>query len=211
MENIVLKGVNKNIKGVQVLNDINLTFEKGKIYGLHGHNGSGKTMLLRIIAGLIKPTKGEIKFGNKILHKNMDFPESIGVLIENPNFWSNYTGKESLQALAKIKNIIGDKEIIEILKKVGLNENDKRTVKKYSLGMKKRLGIAQSIMEKPEIILFDEPTNALDKNGIKMFHSILEEELSRGTIIIIASHNVVDIDLCETKIEMSDGNIVWGE
>lgn len=211
MEKVALKNVDKEIKGVPILNDISLTFEKGTIYGLYGHNGSGKTMLLRMIAGLIKPTRGEVLIDEKKLHFDMDFPERIGVVIETPEFWSNYTGKEVLKTLAEIKGTIGDKEIIEALQRVGLDPKDKRVIKKYSLGMKQRLGIAQAIMERPDILLLDEPTNALDQSGIELARRIIREESDRGALVVIASHNATDLEECQIKIEMSDGNIVGKE
>ena len=211
MEKVSLKNVYKDIKGVSILNDINLTFEKGTIYGLYGHNGSGKTMLLRMIAGLIKPTRGEVFIDEKRLHCDMDFPGSIGVVIETPEFWSNYTGKEVLKTLAEIKGIIGDEEIIQALQRVGLDPKDKRVIKKYSLGMKQRLGIAQAIMERPDILLLDEPTNALDQSGIELARGIIREERDRGALVVIASHNATDLEECQIKIEMSDGNIVRNE
>lgn len=180
MKEIKIINVTKEIKGVIVLKGINLTFEAGHIYGLFGHNGSGKTMLLRMIAGLIRPTRGEVYIDEMMLHRDMDFPESIGVIIENPGFWSNYTGKEVLKSLAAIKGIIGETEIDTSLIRVGLDPKEKKVVKKYSLGMKQRLGLAQAIMETPEIILLDEPTNALDKKGVELARTIIQEEAARG-------------------------------
>ncbi|WP_027400526.1 ABC transporter ATP-binding protein [Anaerovorax odorimutans] len=208
MDKVILKNVYKEIKGVTVLRDINFTLKKRMIYGLFGHNGSGKTMLLRMIAGLIKPTSGEVYIDGKKLHTDMDFPESIGVIIETPDFWSNYTGKEVLKTLAEIKKIINDNDIDKALQRVGLDPKDKRVIKKYSLGMKQRLGIAQAIMESPDILLLDEPTNALDKSGIELARKIIREERDRGALVVIASHNVADLEECQIKIELSDGSIV---
>lgn len=208
MKEIKIIDVSKEIKGATVLREINLTFEAGHIYGLFGHNGSGKTMLLRMIAGLIHPTQGEVYIDNLKLQRDMDFPESIGVIIENPGFWSSYTGKEVLKLLAAIKGIIGETEMDSSLIRVGLDPREKKVVKKYSLGMKQRLGLAQAIMEKPEIILLDEPTNALDKNGIELARMIIQEEAARGALVIIASHNARDLEVCDKIIEMSDGKIL---
>ena len=208
MEKITLEHVSKVIKNVEVLKDINVCLQKGKVYGLKGYNGSGKTMLLRMIAGLIKPTEGTVFIDDKILHKDMDFPEDIGVMIENPNFWSNYTGKEVLYSLAMINKKIGMSEIDEVLERVELNPQDKRIIKKYSLGMKKRLGIAQAIMEKPQVILLDEPSNALDKKGVEMVRKIIQDERERGALIVLASHQNEDLDICDAIIEIEEGRIV---
>lgn len=164
-------------------------------------------MLLRAIAGLIRPTRGEIKIGEKILHQDMDFPESIGVLIETPNFWKNYTGVKVLKTLASIKNVIGQREIEEILQKVGLDPKDSRTVRKYSLGMKQRLGIAQALMEQPDILLLDEPTNAIDKMGVQVVEDLFRKEANRGAVVIIASHNLQDLEHCDQLLEMDQGRI----
>lgn len=190
-----------------ILDEINYEFHPGVIYGIHGRNGSGKTMLLRAIAGLIRPTRGEIKIGEKILHQDMDFPESIGVLIETPNFWKNYTGVKVLKTLASIKNVIGQREIEEILQKVGLDPKDSRTVRKYSLGMKQRLGIAQALMEQPDILLLDEPTNAIDKMGVQVVEDLFRKEANRGAVVIIASHNLQDLEHCDQLLEMDQGRI----
>jgi len=208
MERIILEHVSKVIRNVEVLNDINLSFEKGKIYGLKGYNGSGKTMLLRMIAGLIQPTEGTVSVDDEILHKDIDFPKDMGVLIENPNFWNNYTAKEVLYSLAVINKKIGIKEIDKALKRVELDSDDKRTIRKYSLGMKKRLGIAQAIMEEPQILLLDEPSNALDKQGVGLVRTIIQEEKKRGALIILASHQQEDLGICDVVIEIEDGRIV---
>lgn len=208
VEQIKIDKVSKQIKGVWVLKDISLEFQGGVIYGLSGCNGSGKTMLLRMIAGLIRPTEGVVSVNDKILHKDMDYPPAIGVLIENPGFWKNYTGFEVLQMLADIKKSIGEKDISETMLRVGLEPGDKRTVKKYSLGMRQKLGIAQAIMEKPDIILLDEPTNALDKKSIGIVRQIIKEEAERGAIVIIASHNSMDLEICDEVIELEEGMVI---
>lgn len=184
-----------------------MTMESGKIYGLFGRNGSGKTMLLRLIAGLIHPSSGQVIIDGKILHKEMDFPESIGVLIETPDFWKGYTGKKVLKTLASIKNQISDDEIENTMRRVGLDPEDGRTVRKYSLGMKQRLGIAQAIMEKPDILLLDEPTNALDKNGVIQMREMMREEAKRGAIVVIASHNAQDLKHCDCYFEIEEGTV----
>lgn len=209
MKYICIKNLTKSIKGNTILDNINYKFESGNIYGIYGHNGSGKTMLFRAISGLIRPTSGSINISGKELHKDIDFPESIGVVIENPEFWPNYTGWQVLKMLSNIKNIINDEDIEEALFRVGLDPNDKKTIKKYSLGMKQRLGIAQAIMEKADIIILDEPTNALDEDGIELIHKLILEEKKRGAIILITSHNKYDIDiLSDIKLRMNGGKLI---
>ena len=209
MKYICIKNLTKSIKGNTILDNINYKFESGNIYGIYGHNGSGKTMLFRAISGLIRPTSGSINISGKELHKDIDFPESIGVVIENPEFWPNYTGWQVLKMLSNIKNIINDEDIEEALFRVGLDPNDKKTIKKYSLGMKQRLGIAQAIMEKADIIILDEPTNALDEDGIELIHKLILEKKKRGAIILIASHNKYDIDiLSDIKLRMNGGKLI---
>lgn len=198
----------KTFKHHEVLKDINLSLEKGKIYGFLGRNASGKTMLFRAICGLIKPTQGQVIIDNKVLHKDISFPPSVGVIIESPGFWDYYTGFENLKILSSIKGLITDNEITSAIMKVGLNPSDKRTFKKYSLGMKQRLGIAQAIMEKPDLIVLDEPTNALDEEGVRIVRKILIEEKERGALILVASHNKEDIELLSsTKFKIDNGKI----
>lgn len=171
---IELINASKIIKKVKILDSINLTLDSGKIYGLKGKNGSGKTMIMRLICGLIKPTDGKVVIDGEELGKDIAFPRSVGVLIENPSFISEYTGAENLAMLASIKNSIGKDEINDVLTKVGLDPCDKRTYRKYSLGMKQRLGIAAAIMEKPDIVILDEPINALDESGASVVRDILK-------------------------------------
>ena len=205
---VVFKNYNKLIKKKEILTDINLTFESGKIYGLHGHNGSGKTMLLRAICGLILPTSGSVTVDGKTVGKDIEFPDSVGVIIENMSLIPEYTGFKNLQLLAGIKKKIGDIEIRDTLISVGLDPDDKRKVKEYSLGMKQKLNFAQAIMEKPELLLLDEPTNAMDVQTVGKVRSILAEMKEKGTLIIIASHNKEDLDaLCDEFIDICDGKI----
>ncbi len=211
MNEIIISGISKTIKGTEILKNIDLKLRGGKIYGLYGSNGSGKTMLLRAVAGLIRIDSGSIIINGKQLHKETDFPESIGVVIENPQFWDGYTGFENLKMLASIKKQINDEAIRATLEKVGLDPGDKKTVKKYSLGMKQKLGIAQAIMESPDIILLDEPTNALDKKSTENIRGIIAEEAARGAIVVIASHVEADLDICDIRYEMSDGEIYYEE
>ncbi len=210
MEKTVIKFENytKVIKGVTILDNINLKFEKGKIYGLIGRNGSGKSMLFKALCGLIKATEGKVIVNNKEIGKDVDFPENIGILIEYPGFLEHINGFSNLEYLAKIQNKITDKDIIEALNIVGLDYKDKRSVKKYSLGMKQRLGIAQAIMEDPEIIVLDEPMNGLDKDGVKVIRELILNLKTRDKTIILASHNSEDIKLlCDEVYEIDRGRI----
>jgi hypothetical protein len=202
---IQVKNLSKEIKGKYILNNINLSFERGKIYGLYGRNGSGKTMLLRALAGLLIPTEGEIDMDGKILHKDMDFPENVGIIIENTSLLPQFDGFTNLKQLGKIRNVATDEDIDNALDTVGLKGETKK-VKAYSLGMRQRLSIAQAIFEKPELLLLDEPTNALDENYINKVREILLKEKDRGAIVIIASHNKDDLRiLADEIISMSDG------
>lgn len=206
---IKLTNVSKVIKKAKVLDHINLEFESGKVYGLKGKNGSGKTMLMRVICGLISATEGTVEIDGKILGKDMSFPESVGILIENPAFINNYTGFKNLQVLASIQNRISDKEIRDALLQVGLEPEDKRTFRKYSLGMKQKLGIAAAFMEQPDIIILDEPINALDEAGANQVHTILKEQKERGALIIIACHDKEELEMLSDEIiEIYEGKIV---
>ncbi|EJS50629.1 multidrug ABC transporter ATP-binding protein [Bacillus cereus] len=206
---LYLHNVNKIIKNRTVLENINLTLERGKIYGFKGDNGSGKTMLFRMISGLILPTSGDVYIDNMKLHETISFPPSIGLLIEYPAFLPQYTGFKNLQILAKIKNIIKETEIKETLEKVGLDPNDKRKFSKYSLGMKQRLGLAQALMEDPDLILLDEPTNALDSKGIEDIRKILEIEREKGKLILIASHDKEELQyLADEIFTIEKGKII---
>lgn len=205
---IKITELTKKIGKSVVLDNINLEFKGGKIYGLRGKNGSGKTMLMRSICGLILPTDGKILINDKVLGKDMSFPESIGILIENPAFIDNFSGYRNLKALADINKLITEDEVKEIIKKVGLNPDDKKKYKKYSLGMKQRLGIAAAVMEKPEIILLDEPINALDESGVKEIGNLLFELKSEDRIIIVACHDREELEyLSDEIIEISNGKV----
>jgi ABC-2 type transport system ATP-binding protein len=205
---VELTNVSKKIKGVTVLNDINLRMESGKIYGFKGKNGSGKTMLMRAVAGLIK-VRGTVNIDGRILGKDESFPPSIGILIENPAFISSYTGFENLKTLASIRGRINDDKIRETLKEMGLEPDDKRTFRKYSLGMKQRLGIAAAIMEEPDLIILDEPVNAIDESGLEQIREILKKHKERGALIIIACHDSDELEfLSDEIIEIAEGKIV---
>lgn len=189
MSEIVVNEVSKSIYGVPIINSVSMTLVSGNVYGFQGINGSGKTMLMRLICGLIYPTKGEIVIDGKRLGKEITFPQSVGLLLENPAFLDSYTGFENLEMLASIKNIITREEIHEAITSVGLDPLDKRKYKKFSLGMKQRLGIAAAIMEKPDILILDEPTNSLDSSGVSLVKTIIAKERERGAIIILACHD----------------------
>ena len=209
MENsIIINELAKIIKGVDVLKDINLEFTGGNVYGLSGKNGCGKTMLMRAICGLIKPTKGEIIINDKTLGKDMSFPESVGALIENPAFLNNYSGFDNLRLLADIKGIATDEEIRETMTKVGLNPDDPKKYRKYSLGMKQKLGIACAVMEKPDIVILDESINAIDESGVKLVEKIFEELKENGSIIIVACHDKEELELLADEIiYMEEGTV----
>lgn len=190
MSEIVVNEVSKSIYGVPIINSVSMILVSGNVYGFQGINGSGKTMLMRLICGLIYPTKGEIVIDGKRLGKEITFPQSVGLLLENPAFLDSYTGFENLEMLASIKNIITREEIHEAITSVGLDPLDKRKYKKFSLGMKQRLGIAAAIMEKPDILILDEPTNSLDSSGVFLVKTIIAKERERGAIIILACHDL---------------------
>ncbi|MBO5426529.1 MAG: ATP-binding cassette domain-containing protein [Lachnospiraceae bacterium] len=206
---IELKNISKVIKKNNVLEDINYTFTGGCVYGLIGKNGCGKTMLMRLIAGLIYPTSGSVCINDKILGKDISFPDSIGILIENPEFLNDYTGFENLKLLAGLQKNVDEQEIKDTLTSVGLDYNDKRKFYKYSLGMRQRLGIAAAIMGKPEIILMDEPINAIDEDGVAIIRDLIRGLVDKNRIIIIACHDKEEMDyLADKKILMSSGKIV---
>ncbi len=206
MSYIELKNVNKVIKGRQILKNINLSIEKGTITGLIGINGSGKTMLLRAISGLIR-VDGEIKINGKKL-ENGTFPEDIGVLIEMPGFLPEFTGKKNLELLAMIQDNVSKEAIEEALIAVGLNPNDRRNYRKYSLGMRERLGIAQAIMNKPKLILLDEPTNGIDADGIENLKQLILKLKEEGLTLVIASHDMQFLDMLDAqKYEIKEGEL----
>lgn len=207
MEYIKLKNVEKRIKGAEVLKQGNLTVEEGEIVGLMGINGSGKSMILRAIAGLIH-VEGTIEIAGKQMESGQ-FPEEIGVLIEMPAFLPEFTGKKNLQLLAMLQEGVSNEDIDVAMRSVGLNPEDKRHYKKYSLGMRERLGIAQAILKKPKLILLDEPTNGIDENGIKILKKLLLDLKEQGSTIIVASHDKDFLEAMATKYyEMKEGRLV---
>lgn len=199
----------KTIQKNTVLKSINLTLSGGHIYGLRGKNGCGKTMLMRCIAGLIRPTKGYILINGKRLHKQLDFPPDTGILLENPSFLDSFTGYENLELLAGIQKNINKIQIQNTLQIVGLNPDDKRKYKKYSLGMKQRLGIAGAILGEPELILLDEPINAIDEDGVEEIRQVLLELKNKRKLIIVACHDREELELlADTVFVMSQGEVV---
>ncbi|MBQ2799368.1 MAG: ABC transporter ATP-binding protein [Ruminiclostridium sp.] len=209
MNVIEITSLNLTLTKTEILKNINLTFEKGKIHGLIGRNGSGKTMLMKCICGFVKPTSGEIKVNCEIVGKDCDFPKNMGIIIETPGFIPYYSGYKNLKLLADLNKKADKTKIRETMKKVGLDPDLKRHVRKYSLGMRQRLGLAQAIMEDPEILILDEPFNGLDKDGVKDMRTYLLDLKEQGKTILIASHNSEDISvLCDTVQEMDKGEIV---
>lgn len=201
INNLSLK-IGKNI----ILTNINLSFENGKIHGLIGRNGSGKTMLMKCICGFIKPTEGTVFVADKLIGKDCDFPESVGIIIETPGFIPYYSGFKNLKLLADLKRKIGREQIKKVMEQVGLDPELKRHVKKYSLGMRQRLSLAQAIMEDPDLLILDEPMNGLDKDGVGDMRKYLLNLKEHGKTIIIASHSAEDIEiLCDTVCEMDKG------
>lgn len=189
MTEIAIQNLSKTIKSNAVIQDISMNLKSGVIYGFKGINGSGKTMLMRLICGLIRPTEGKIRINGKTLGKDLSFPESIGVFLENPAFLDSYSGFQNLKILASIKSVATDEDIRATLSRVGLSPNDKKKYRKYSLGMKQRLGIAAAIMEKPDIVILDEPTNSLDADGVMLVKQIVQEEKVRGALVILSCHD----------------------
>ena len=206
---VEIEALTKIIDKNKVLDDVSLAMEKGKIYGIKGKNGSGKTMLLRTVCGLIKPTEGLVRVSGKQIGKDVTFPDSVGVLIENPGFIPSLSGYDNLKMLADIKGLIGKEEIEAIMERVGLEKACfKKKYKTYSLGMKQKLGIAAAIMERPELILLDEPTNALDEESVRKLLDILKEEKERGACIILASHDMEELTLLSDIIFiMEEGRV----
>jgi ABC-2 type transport system ATP-binding protein len=203
---ITIKSVSLIIKKTEILKSISIEFEKGKIHGLIGRNGSGKTMLMKCICGFVKPTNGTIIVDGKQIGKDCDFPENAGIIIETPGFIPYYSGYKNLKLLADLNKKINSDKIKESMRQVGLDPNLKRHVKKYSLGMKQRLGLAQAIMENPDILILDEPMNGLDKDGVADMREYLLDLKKQGKTIIIASHSSEDIEiLCDTVCEMDKG------
>lgn len=203
---LIAENISKTIRGKKILSGINLELECGKIYGFTGPNGSGKTMLFRALSGLMSVDPGIIRWDGKVLRQDFSVLPNLGIILENVSLYSNMTGFENLKYLADIRGEINNKEIRVALKRVGLDPDDRRTYRKYSLGMKQRLAIAQAVMEKPAVIMLDEPTNGLDDEGVEIVRRLILEEKERGALILLASHNSSDIRfLTDTVYQINNG------
>lgn len=203
---IQAKHVVKQFQKTTVLNDITVSFGKGEIHGLIGRNGSGKTVFMKCICGFMKPTSGEITVDGKQIGNDVDIPQNLGAIIEAPGFLPGYSGFKNLKLLADIRKKAGNAAIAAAMERVGLDPKNKKHVSKYSLGMRQRLGIAQAIMENPDILILDEPMNGLDNHGVEDIRALLLELKKEGKTILIASHSTEDIDiLCDTVHEMDAG------
>lgn len=208
MSNIVIKNVSKSFDGVEVLHDVNLDLEEGKIYGFIGRNGSGKSVLFKIICGLYYPTSGSVLVDGVDIHKKDVFPNDMRVLIEKPNFLPNLTGLENLKLLASIQNKITEEDIILILDKLNLKKDMNKLYHKYSLGMKQKLAVAQVFMENPKMMIFDEPFNGIEEKTVEVIKKILLEEKKNGKIILISSHIKEDIEELADTIYFVDAGSV---
>ena len=208
MNAISVKNLTKKFKDAVVLDNVSIDFETGKVHGLIGRNGSGKTMLMKCICGIVPPTSGEIYVNDERIGKDTDIPKNVGVIIETPGFIPNYSAYNNLKFLAILNKKIGKAEIRNAISSVGLDPDDKKHVGKFSLGMRQRLGLAQAIMEDPDLLILDEPMNGLDKDGVKDMRQYLLDLKAKGKTILIASHSAEDIDvLCDTVCEMDKGKL----
>lgn len=207
MEHVIdVINVSKRFGSDTVVNDVSLSMDQGNIYGIIGRNGSGKTVLFKMIIGFLKPSSGKILVDGLEIGKDTDFAKEIGIIIETPGFLGAFNGYKNLEYLAGIRGKIGKNKIRACMRKVGLDPDSRKKVRKYSLGMRQRLGIAQAIMENPHILILDEPMNGLDKQGVADIRELLLSLKAAGTVILLASHNKEDIDiLCDEVYEMEDG------
>lgn len=205
---IVIDKLTKSFKGKTVLEDVNMRLQEGGIYGVVGDNGSGKTVLLKLICGFMKPDSGTVTVNGKVIGKDADFPENTGIIIEAPGFLPNYSGMKNLEYLASIRGKIGKEQIESAMKTVGLDPSSKLRVGKYSLGMKQRLGIAQAIMEDQQLLILDEPMNALDKDAVEEMRKLFLNFKASGKTMLIVSHNEGDISaLCDEVYEFDGARI----
>lgn len=203
MYGIEISNLNKSFKKEIVLQNINLTVPYGRIVGIVGNNGCGKTVLMKCVCGFLKPDSGKILVNGKCVGKDCDFPDSLGMIIETPGFIPNMSGYRNLKILASLKGKISNREILAAIDKVGLMANKHKSVTKYSLGMRQRLGIAQAIMENPDVLILDEPFNGLDKTAVEEMRILLKDLRSQKKAILLASHNAADINaLCDEVYEM---------
>ncbi len=208
MNMITVKHINKRFKNIQILKDVCFEAPKGKISGIIGRNGSGKTVFLKILCGLLYPDSGSVYIDGKEIGKDCDFPDSLGAIIEAPGFIPYQSGFKNLKYLASLKGNIGKEDISKSMKSVGLNPEDKKHVRKYSLGMKQRLGIAQAIMENPGVLILDEPMNGLDKEGVVEMRELFTNLKNEGKTIVLVSHNSEDItELCDYLYEIDNGEM----
>ncbi len=209
---LIVENYVKKLAGNRVLDDVSITFHSGKIYGLRGKNGCGKTMFMRAVSGLIRPTSGRIIIDGKVVHKDMEFPPSIGAMIENPAFFKEYSGRKNLEILSELSGKVDHGEIEDVIEKTGLTENADKLYGRYSLGMKQKLGIAFAILNEPDIILLDEPINALDEQSVEKIKSVLLDLRDKGKLIILACHDREELDYLSDEIFiMKDGKIVGKE
>ena len=203
---ISVQNLSKSFGQERVLKNVTRDFEKGKIHGIVGNNGSGKTVLMKCICGFLIPDSGSITVNGERVGVDVDFPRDIGLIIETPGFLPNMTGVKNLEILASLNKKIGLREIAAAIRRVGLDPLMKKPVGKYSLGMRQRLGIAQAIMENPSLLILDEPLNGLDKHGVREMRQLIKGLKEQGKTILLASHNQGDIDeLCDTVCEMDAG------
>ena len=205
---IFVENVTKTFGGQEVLKTVCVKFEMGKIYGIVGRNGSGKTVLLKCICGLLYPSTGTVTVGGKVVGKDVDYPENVGFIIETSGFLPRYSGLKNLKYLASVRGKVKEDEIRKYMELVGLNPDDKKHVGNYSLGMRQRLGIAQALMENPDILILDEPMNAHDNNGVEEMRTILLKLKEQGKLIIIASHVRDDIDILCDEVYGIDAGIM---
>lgn len=205
---VEISHISKTLRGAKVLDDVSLTLEGGNIYGLVGENGSGKTMLMRTVCGLVRPDRGSVTFDGQ---DRKTAKPVLGVMIENTALYPDLTGMENLGLFASILRIADKNAQAEAMERVGLDPKDRRTYRKYSMGMKQRLLLAQAIMEKPQVLLLDEPTNAIDVEGVALTHEIMRQEADRGAVVLLASHISADIhDLCCKVYRMDRGRLEDG-
>lgn len=207
MDNCIeVLNVSKSFGEEKVLKNVSHTFEKGKIHGIVGNNGSGKTVLMKCICGFLKPDSGSIFVNHKQVGRDTDFPEDIGIIIETPGFLPHLSGTQNLKILASLQKKANSHTIRAVLEQVGLDPDMKKPVGKYSLGMRQRLGFAQALMEDPSLLILDEPLNGLDKHGVLHIRNVIKGLRAEGKTVILASHNQIDIDeLCDTVCEMDGG------
>ncbi len=201
-------GVSKVLQKRNVLNNVSFSMPIGTLYGISGHNGSGKSMLLRVITGLVFPTSGSISVFGQQIGRQVEFPRDTGAMIDGPGILPEYSGMRNLELLAQIRGVVGRDRVVEVLEEVGLDPGDRRPAKMYSMGMKQRLGLAQALLEKPQLLILDEPTNALDREGVEEIHALLKRLHGAGTTVLITSHSQSELDhLCQQTYRMEKGRI----